>query len=83
MMLLPCPWCGPRNVTEFRYAGERHVRPDPGATTPQEWRHYLYTKANPAGRVTESWYHRAGCRKYFGIERDTRTNEVLRTEGGR
>ena len=27
----------------------------------------------------ERWYHRHGCRTWFQAERDTRTNEVLRT----
>ena len=74
MMLLPCPWCGPRNVTEFRYGGESHARPDPAGTTPQEWRRYLYSHSNPMGTVRETWYHRAGCRQFFSAERDTATN---------
>ena len=31
---------------------------------------------NPRGQVTETWYHRAGCRRYVVVERDTSTNEV-------
>jgi heterotetrameric sarcosine oxidase delta subunit len=76
MMSLPCPWCGPRNVTEFRYGGESHARPDPAGTTAEQWRRYLYVKANPMGTVSETWYHRAGCRRYFSVERDTATNHV-------
>jgi sarcosine oxidase delta subunit len=34
MMLLPCPFCGVRNVGEFRYAGEAKSRPDPNSVTP-------------------------------------------------
>ena len=77
MMLLPCPWCGPRNVAEFRYIGEARQRPDPAVTTPQEWRDYLYVTANPRGPVMETWLHRMGCRQFFRAERDTATNEVL------
>lgn len=76
MMLLPCPWCGPRNAGEFRYVGEAGPRPDPAAATPEEWRRYLYLHANPCGPVRETWYHRAGCRRYLAVERDTATNEV-------
>ena len=25
MMLIPCPWCGPRDETEFHYGGQAHV----------------------------------------------------------
>lgn len=31
---------------------------------------------NPAGWTVETWYCRAGCRRYFVIERHTVTNEV-------
>ncbi len=77
MMLLPCPWCGPRNVSEFRYAGEVRQRPDPATTTPGEWRAYLYLTENPRGPVVETWLHRMGCHRYFYAERDTATNEVM------
>ena len=32
MLLIPCPWCGPRDEIEFHYGGEAHIaRPaDPG-----------------------------------------------------
>lgn len=75
-MLLPCPYCGPRNVSEFHYAGELSERPDPNATGIGEWRAYLYLRNNPAGWTIETWYHRAGCRQHFVVERHTVTNEV-------
>ena len=77
MITLPCPWCGPRNVTEFAYGGESRTRPDPATASPRLWRRYLYMNANPAGPVVESWLHRAGCRRIFVVERDTTTNELL------
>ncbi len=76
MIMLPCPWCGARAGSEFRYSGEVIDRPDPGTTTAAQWRDYLYLRDNPRGWVTEWWYHRAGCRKYFTIDRDTRTDET-------
>jgi heterotetrameric sarcosine oxidase delta subunit len=79
MMQLPCPWCGPRNVTEFRYCGETTTRPDPATATPEQWRAYLYLHRNPRGPVAESWYHTAGCRRYFRAERDTVSNEIRGT----
>ena len=35
MLLIHCPWCGPRDETEFRCGGEAHIaRPaDPDALT--------------------------------------------------
>ena len=76
MILLPCPWCGPRVATEFAHVGEVSVRPDPGSATPAQWRGYLYLRANPCGWVTETWYHRMGCRRFITVERHTDTNEV-------
>jgi sarcosine oxidase subunit delta len=75
-MLLPCPWCGPRTATEFRFGGAAGTRPDPATTTPEQWRHYLYFHTNPRGWQTESWYHAAGCRRFLTVERNTLTHEV-------
>lgn len=61
---------------EFRAVGESKRRPDVATAAPEEWRTYLYTKANRADWVTETWYHRAGCRRYFTVERHTVSNEI-------
>jgi heterotetrameric sarcosine oxidase delta subunit len=79
VILLPCPWCGLRNASEFRYVGEASRRPDVATTTPRLWRDYLYNHTNAAGWVREQWFHRAGCRRYFSAERHTVTNEVRHT----
>ncbi len=74
MILVPCPLCGPRNASEFRWVGPLKTRPDPNATTPAAWRAYLYLQDNPAGWVREAWFHRAGCRRYVTLERHTVSN---------
>ncbi len=79
MFLVPCPHCGPRNVSEFRHVGEYAARPEPSSSTPERWRTYLYMRENPAGWTVETWYHRAGCRAYFAAERHTVTNGFRRT----
>lgn len=61
---------------EFRAVGESKKRPDVSTTSPEEWRRYLYTKSNLADWVTETWYHRAGCRRYFAVERHTVSNDI-------
>ncbi len=76
MILIPCPWCGPRDAEEFGYVGETGARPEPRTTTPKEWRDYLYLRRNVAGWTSERWYHRMGCRRYLVLERDTITNDV-------
>lgn len=79
MIVLTCPYCGPRNVGEFAHLGELTQRPDPRTATQAEWRSYLYLRDNLAGVVHERWLHRAGCRRFFDAERDTTDNTVHRT----
>ena len=80
MIVVPCPNCGPRNSSDLRNAGELVSRPDPDTASLTEWRSYLYLRENPAGWVTETWYCRTGCRRYFTIERNTATNEIRESE---
>ncbi|MFD7003535.1 sarcosine oxidase subunit alpha family protein [Streptomyces mirabilis] len=79
MLLIPCPWCGPRDEAEFHYGGQAHVPypEDPSALTDQEWARYLFFRDNPKGPFAERWSHAAGCRKWFNAVRDTATNEIL------
>ncbi|MFF3141828.1 sarcosine oxidase subunit alpha family protein [Streptomyces sp. NPDC057927] len=79
MLLIPCPWCGPRDEAEFHYGGQAHVPypDDPSALTDPEWARYLFFRDNPKGPFAERWSHAAGCRKWFNAVRDTATNEIL------
>ncbi|MXM66601.1 sarcosine oxidase subunit alpha family protein [Streptomyces sp. HUCO-GS316] len=79
MLLIPCPWCGPRDEAEFHYGGQAHVPypEDPAALTDEEWARYLFFRANPKGPFAERWSHAAGCRRWFNAVRDTSTNEIL------
>ncbi|MFJ5970793.1 sarcosine oxidase subunit delta family protein [Streptomyces sp. NPDC093060] len=79
MLLIPCPWCGPRDEAEFHYGGQAHVPypEDPAALTDEEWARYLFFRDNPKGPFAERWSHAAGCRRWFNAVRDTATNEIL------
>ena len=79
MLLIPCPWCGPRDESEFHYGGEAHiVRPtDSDALSDAEWTDYLFMRKNPSGRHLEQWAHSAGCRRWFNVQRDTLTYEII------
>ncbi|MFI1539807.1 sarcosine oxidase subunit delta family protein [Streptomyces anandii] len=79
MLLIPCPWCGPRDEAEFHYGGQAHVPypEDPAALSDREWARYLFFRDNPKGPFAERWSHAAGCRRWFNAVRDTATNEVL------
>jgi heterotetrameric sarcosine oxidase delta subunit len=80
VMLVPCPWCGPRNASEFRSHGEHTTRPPAGSAAadadPAAWRAYLYRRENRAGWTSETWYHGTGCRRFVVVERHTVTNEI-------
>jgi sarcosine oxidase subunit delta len=77
MLLIACPFCGPREETEFRYGGE-------GVPIPQEadnrtWARLLYYRTAPAGVFAERWVHTHGCRQWFQVLRDTLTHEISDT----
>ena len=76
MLRLPCPFCGERDETEFRFRGDATVvRPGAGAGL-DEFNAYIYERANPLGWHTEWWLHAAGCRRLLKVERDTLTHEI-------
>lgn len=79
MLRIPCPWCGVRDETEFRYGGQAHLaRPgNPAALSDAEWADYLFIRDNPKGEFAERWVHAAGCRRWFNVKRHTVTHEIL------
>jgi heterotetrameric sarcosine oxidase delta subunit len=78
MLIIQCPWCGPRNDAEFSYGGEAGiVRPEnPAALSDEEWAQYLYMRNNKRGTHVEQWCHQAGCRRWFEVVRDTVSNRI-------
>ena len=84
MLLIRCPWCGPRNETEFRYGGEAHIaRPENAEKmTDTEWASFLFIRANPKGFFRERWVHSHGCRRWFNAVRHTATHEIIETYFG-
>ncbi len=73
MLQISCPWCGPRDQSEFTCGGEAHiVRPkNPEALSDAQWADYLFMRKNTQGRHLEQWCHSHGCRRWFNVERDT------------
>ena len=53
MLLVPCPWCGPREEIEFRYGGQAGIAypSDPEALSDEEWADFLFMRDNPKGAV--------------------------------
>ena len=81
MILIPCPFCGPRDYTEFTYGGDADVRrpADPDALNDADWGEYVYMRANPRGPHDELWQHSAGCRRWIAVRRNTYTHDVIAT----
>ncbi|GEP39142.1 sarcosine oxidase subunit delta [Nocardioides psychrotolerans] len=84
MLRIPCPHCGERDATEFHYGAAAGVDypTDPAALTDGEWAAYLFVRANPRGWFRERWFHAAGCRLWFHVERHTVTDQVRTVREG-
>ncbi|MDZ7770512.1 MAG: sarcosine oxidase subunit delta [Woeseiaceae bacterium] len=78
MLLIDCPWCGPREEVEFHCGGQAHIaRPaDPAELSDEQWADFLFMRDNPKGAFAERWMHAAGCRRWFNVRRDTVTHEI-------
>ncbi len=79
MLLIPCPYCGPRSEEEFSYGNEAHIaRPKaPDKLSDEAWADYVFMRANTKGVFLERWMHAHGCRRWFNVARNTATYEIL------
>ena len=76
MLRIPCPWCGVRDETEFRYRGDAG-RARPAASAPMEaFTEYVYARDNPLGWHLEWWLHVGGCRQLLKVLRHTLTHQI-------
>ena len=83
MLLITCPFCGPRNESEFNYGGPvGSDRPDPNAVSDEAWVDHLTVTPNPLGPVQERWWHVRGCGAWLTIWRDTQTHDIVEAPGG-
>ena len=70
---VPCPFCGHRPSTEFSFGGEVRALDAPDA---EEDFARVYLPGNREGRQQERWFHAMGCKTWFTLVRDTRTNGI-------
>ena len=78
MKVMPCPLNGPRNISEFVCGGEVVATPEPNHCSDEAWADYVFMLDNRKGVVREWWFH-VPTAYWFIAERDTRTDEILRT----
>lgn len=75
-MLITCPYCGPRDLSEFTYQGDANrVQPDLSAGV-EAWNDYVYGRVNTAGDHREYWQHSGGCRAHLMVMRNTLTHAI-------
>jgi sarcosine oxidase subunit delta len=81
MLVVNCPYCGPRPEIEFRCGGEAHIaRPaDPSAVDAETWARFLFTRTNRKGVHAERWHHSHGCQRWFNALRDTVSDRFIAT----
>lgn len=81
MLVICCPWCGPRAESEFVAGGEGGiVRPTQSdEMSDVEWGDYVFMRKNLKGVLHEQWCHAAGCGQWFNALRDTVTYQVHAT----
>ena len=79
MLLIQCPYCGPRDEAEFSCGGEAHIaRPlADNNITDAQFADYLFYRHNPKGVFLERWRHASGCRRWFNVVRDTVSHEII------
>jgi len=78
MKIMPCPLNGPRNISEFTCFGEVAEMPDPQSLSDDDWADFVWLSNNTAGVVREWWCHSA-TNYWFIAERNTVTDEILKT----
>jgi methylglutamate dehydrogenase subunit B len=77
VLRIPCPLCGERDYTEFRYGGDaRKQRPPHGMSDLKAWHDYVFVFDNIKGPHREFWQHVLGCRQWLVVERNTATNRL-------
>ncbi len=78
MLLIPCPYCGPRPEPEFTGGTDTdRIRPGPEAFDENDaWSAYLFHDAVAPGEREERWCHTHGCGHWFLLERDIETGAI-------
>ncbi|MGY4298715.1 sarcosine oxidase subunit delta [Bradyrhizobium sp. i1.4.4] len=81
MLLICCPYCGPRPELEFSYGGQAHIaRPlDPMSLDDEAWASFLYIRSNAKGMHAERWRHVNGCGRFFNALRNTVSDAIAVT----
>lgn len=78
MKMMNCPINGARPISEFICGGEVRSMPEPQIVDDQKWAEYVFNRTGVPGIKQEWWCH-TPSNTWFIVERNTLTDEVLRT----
>lgn len=82
MLVIPCPWCGPRDEAEFVGGGEAQLVRPAADCSDADWVAYLFLRDNPRGPTVERWRHSYGCGQWFEVRRDTVSHAITAAAAG-
>ena len=84
MLVIHCPFCGPRNESEFSYGGPARRRAPriPTWSAMPRWVDWLTVPENRMGQVPERWCHLRGCGSWLTLSRHTVTHEIAEVRNG-
>jgi len=77
MKLLRCPHIGLRPVSEFTYGGEAVAERDPETCDDSAWADHVFNVNGEPG-IRREWWHHGPSGIWFILDRDTRTDTVVR-----
>ena len=83
MLLIPCPFCGPRAEIEFAYGCAAEAAPDATGRSDLAELDQIFNRKNPRGVQVELWQHVSGCRSWINVARNTQTHEIVGCEPAR
>ena len=76
MLLISCPFCGPRSEDEFGFGGDASLITPNDDDNIQDVADYMFLRDNPKGWHKEFWTHRYGCGRWMIVERHTVTHKI-------
>lgn len=82
MLLISCPWCGPRDEREYIYGGDSIKLPllvDSMPESMKEWHEAVHIRSNTTEQNRELWFHGSGCEAWIEVVRNTSSHEIIQT----
>jgi sarcosine oxidase subunit delta len=76
MLLIPCPYCGERDESEFDYGGRAVEFPVLSAPR-DEWHRALHLSCDAGEDADEYWYHSAGCERWIRLRRNLASHDFI------